>query len=77
MENFKIGGKIILEDNVSYRILDILCFNGIKYLFCCTEIKPIASKVFLCKEENGEIFVYEEKNETILKEISKILIEKM
>lgn len=77
MENFKIGGKIILEDNVSYRILDILCFNGIKYLFCCTEIKPITSKVFFCKEKNGEIFVSEEKDVTVLEGISRKIVENM
>lgn len=76
MENFKIGGKITLEDNESYRILDILKYKGLDYLFCCTEIKPIEPKVLFCKEMDGEIFVSVEENPIILKEISKIIINK-
>lgn len=76
MEKFKIGGKIILEDNVSYRILDILKFRGLDYLFCCTESKPIEPKVLHCKEENGQMYVRVEENPIILMEISKIVMKR-
>ena len=71
MEKFKVGGRITLEDNVSYRILDIINFNEQKYLFCCTESKPIEPKVMLCKEKDGEVYVSVEENKKILFEITK------
>lgn len=74
MEKFKIGGKITLEDNISYRILDIIEYKNEKYLFCCTETKPVEPKVLLCKEENEEVYVSVEENPKILFEISKIVI---
>lgn len=75
MEEYKIGGKIIVEDNISYRILDILKFKGEDYLFCCTEAKPIEPTVLLCKEINGEIYVSVEENQEILVEILKLVID--
>ncbi len=74
MEKFKIGGKITLEDNISYRILDIVEYDSEKYLFCCTEIKPIEPKVFVCKEIDGQVYVSVEENSEILLEISKLVI---
>lgn len=74
MKEFKIGGKITLEDNNSYRILDIIEYKGKKYLFCCTEIKPIRPQVLVCKEINDEIYVSVEGNPKILLEISKLVI---
>ncbi len=71
MEKFKVGGKITLEDNISYRILDIVVYNEEKYLFCCTEVKPIEPKVLVCKEIDGEVYVSIEKNKKILLEITK------
>lgn len=74
MEKYKIGGKIILENNLSYRILDILKFKGEDYLFCCTETKPIEPTVLLCKEINGEIYVSVEEDQEILVEILKLVV---
>lgn len=74
MEKFKIGGKITLENNISYRILDIVKFKGFDYLFCCTESKPVEPKILHCKEENGEIYVKVEDNPKIIFEISRRII---
>lgn len=74
VEKYKIGGRITLEDNISYRILDIIEYNKEKYLFCCTDTKPIKPKVFVCKEKNGEVYVLEEENQKNLLEITKKVI---
>ena len=74
MEKFKVGGKITLEDGISYRILDVVKYNEENYLFCCTETKPIEPKIFICKEKDAEIYVSEEKNKKILLEITKKVI---
>lgn len=74
MEKFKIGGKITLENNISYRILDIVKFKGLDYLFCCTESKPVEPKILHCKKENGEIYVKVEENPKIIFEISRRII---
>ena len=36
MKEFKIGGKITLEDSKSYRIVDIIKEDNEEYYFCCT-----------------------------------------
>lgn len=77
MGKIKVGGKISLDDGVSYRILDIVIYNEEKYLFCCTEPKPIEPKILLCKEENGEIYVSVEEEKEILLEITKIVLKSM
>ena len=74
MEKFKIGGKITLEDNISYRILDIIKYNDENYLFCCTETKPIKPQMLVCKEIDNEVYVCIEENPKILLEISKLVI---
>lgn len=74
MREFKVGGKISLEDNTSYRILDIIKYNDEKYLFCCTETKPIKPKVLGYEEKDGEMYIFVEKNPKILLEISKLVI---
>ena len=74
MEEFKVGGKITLEDNEVYRIVDILRENGKDYLFCCTTKKPIIPKLLEQKKINGEVFVREEDNLEILKKIATRII---
>ena len=76
MEKFKIGGKITLEDNTTYVILDILKFKGLDFLFCCTTQKPIEPKILHIKEENGEIYVKIEENPKVVFEISRIIMNK-
>lgn len=51
MKEFKIGGKITLEDNKSYRILKMLRYKDTNYMFCCTCEKPIVPKIFEFVEE--------------------------
>ena len=46
MQEFKIGGKITLEDNLSYRIVDMIVEGKKDYLICCTTQKPIIPIVF-------------------------------
>ena len=45
MKEFKIGGKIILEDGNAYRIVDIIKEDNKEYYFCCTVEKIIKPKV--------------------------------
>lgn len=76
MEKYKIGGRITLEDNVSYRILDIIILDEETYLLCCTETKPIISTVFHCIEDNSEVYVCIENDEKILKKLTNIMLKK-
>lgn len=69
MKEFKIGGKITLEDNVSYRIIEIIELEGKEYLLCCTTEKPIIPKVLEKKKVEDEIYVKLEEDPMILKKI--------
>lgn len=74
MKEFKIGGKITLEDNISYRIIDIIKEENVEYYFCCTVEKDVKPKVLVKKEENGKVFMGEVNNPEVLHKIaSKIL----
>lgn len=74
MKEFKIGGKLTLEDGAAYRIVDIIKENNIEYYFCCTIEKNIKPKVLVKKEIDGKTFMREIDNPEILQKIaSKIL----
>lgn len=76
VKKFKIGGKITLEDNTAYRIVDIINENGIEYYFCCTVEKNIKPKVLVKKEIDGKVFMREIEDPELLQKIaSKILHE--
>lgn len=70
MKEFKIGGKITLEDNNAYRIVDIVNEDGIDYYFCCTVEKNIKPKVLVKKEIDGKVFMKEVTNPKILKNLA-------
>lgn len=70
MNEFKIGGKITLDNNTSYRIIDIIKEKDLEYYFCSTTEKPIEPKVFIKKEENGKIFMGEIIDKKILQKIA-------
>lgn len=70
MYNFKIGGKITVEDGKIYRIVEILELNGMEYLFCCTIEKPITPKVLEVKREDGKVFVKIEEDPELLRKIA-------
>lgn len=73
-QEFKVGGKITLEDNISYRIVDIIKEREEEFYFCCTVEKPIVPKVLLKKEVDGEVFMTEIEEPKILEKIAlKIL----
>ena len=69
MEEYKIGGKITLTDNTSYRIIDIVKEDNIEYLFCCTTQKPIEPKLFEKRVQNGKVFVRLEDDQKIIKKV--------
>lgn len=69
MKEFKIGGKIILEDNKEYRIVDIINEDGIDFYFCCTVEKNIEPKVLVKKEFDGKVFMKEVTNPKIIKNV--------
>lgn len=74
MNEFKIGGKITLDDGKVYRIIDIVLEDNIEYYFCCTTKKNIQPKVLIKKEIDGKVFIKEIENPKILKKIAlKIL----
>lgn len=74
MKDFKIGGKITLEDNISYRIIDIIKEENEEYYFCCTVEKNIKPKVLVKKEENGKVFMGEIKDPKLLHKISSKIL---
>lgn len=69
MKEFKIGGKITLEDNKEYRIVDIVNEEGIDFYFCCTVDKNIEPKVLVKKELDGKVFIKEVTNPKIIKNV--------
>ena len=74
MEKYKVGGKIILEDNTKYQIVDIINYNNKEYLFCCTTQKPIAPKLLEKKIEGDDVYIREVEDPRILKNVAlKIL----
>ena len=75
MKEFKIGGKVTISEDESYRIIDIIERNGKTYYFSCTENKPIIPKIFERIDENGEVFIVMVEDPIIIKEISEKIIE--
>ena len=71
MDNFKIGGKITLDDNESYIIVDIVKEDLKTYLFCSTTKKPILPVVLECIEEKGNILVTIVNDAIILNKIAR------
>lgn len=70
MQEYKIGGKITLEDNISYRIVDILKEENKEYLFCCTNQKPISPIIFEKVIYNNDVFLKQEKNPIIIQKLA-------
>ncbi len=76
MKEFKIGGKVTISQDESYRIIDIVEIDGKKYYFSCTDKKPVVPKIFERIDENGETFINIVENPEIIKKVSeKILCE--
>ena len=69
MKEFEIGGKITLEDNKQYRIVDIINEEGIDFYFCCTVDKNIEPKVLVKKELDGKVFIKEVTKPKIMKKV--------
>jgi hypothetical protein len=67
--DLKVGGLITIKDNIKYRILEIFDEDGINYLFCCTNKKPILPVIFQYRNYDGKIQIKEENDEKILKKI--------
>lgn len=76
MQDFKVGGKITLDDKSSYRIVDLIEYDGKDYLFCCTNQKPIIPKIFERIKENERVFVREEDDPKIISKICVKVINK-
>lgn len=72
---FKIGGKITLDDNESYLIVDIVELNEQKYYFCSTMKKPISPKIFEIEEKDGKKFVRLIEDNEIVEKVAKKVIE--
>lgn len=75
MKEFKIGGKVTIDENETYRIVDIIEKNNKKYYFACTEKKPVKPVVFQRIEENGDVFLKIEEDKQIIKEIAEKIIQ--
>lgn len=73
---FKVGGKITLDDNEEYVIIDVMEFNNSQYLYCTTakgKIKPTILKV---GKFDGKTFMKIEENPLIIYELSRKILEK-
>lgn len=76
MQEYKKGGKITLDDNSEYRILEIIKEDDKEYLFCCTTKKPIIPMLFEKVIEDGEVYVAEEDDKEIVQRIANQMIKK-
>ena len=74
MKEFKIGGKIILEDGNAYRRVDIIKEDNKEYYFCCTVEKSIKPKVLIKKEIDGKVFMKEIIEPQILQKIASQIL---
>lgn len=75
MKEFKVGGKITLEDGAEYRIVDVIKEDNKEYYFCCTVENNIKPKVLVKKEIEGKVFMKEIKNPKILKKIASRILD--
>lgn len=75
MKEFKIGGKVTISEEESYRIIDIVERNGKTYYFSCTEKKPIVPKIFERIEEDGEVYIKIVDDSEIMRDIAAKIIE--
>ncbi len=69
MKEFKIGGKVTIDENESYRIVDIVKMSENTYYFACTENKPITPKVFERIEKDGKVYINIVENSEIIRNI--------
>lgn len=74
MKEFKIGGKVTLEDNLSYRIVDIIKKDDKEYFFCCVEGKPNLPRVFERKDIDGKAYIKFVDDPKILKSIALTIL---
>lgn len=74
MKEFKIGGKVVINQNESYRIIDIVTINNNIYYFACTEQKPIVPKVFERIENDGKTYISIVENPEIIREVSEKIL---
>ena len=57
MKDFKIGGKVTINKDESYIIIDIIKINNKIYYLCSTNKKPVTPKVFEREEEGEKVFI--------------------
>ncbi len=74
MKEFKVGGRVTISEDESYRIIDIIKHNGKTYYFSCTEQRPIRPKIFERVEKNGEVYIVMVEDQALIKEISEEVI---
>lgn len=74
MEEFKIGGKVIINEDESYRIVDIIKLDEKPYYFACTEEKPITPKIFERIQKNGKTYISIVENPQIIRMISEKIL---
>ena len=65
----KIGGKITLSNKREFRIIEMVEYNGLKYLMCSTTEKPIIPVILEYRVIDGKDSVRLEENENILEQI--------
>ena len=74
MKEFKIGGKVTLEENEKYIIVDIIEYEGEKYYFASSDRKPIVPKVFQRIDEDGKTFIKFVEDIKIIKYITNKVV---
>ena len=76
MKDFKIGGKVTINKDESYIIIDIISINNKIYYLCSTNKKPVTPKVFEREEEGEKVFIKFVEDKEILKQIAEKVLEK-
>lgn len=70
MNEFKIGGKVTLDENEKYIIVDIIEYENELYYFASSIKKPIIPKVFKRTDKNGRTYIEFIEEPQILKYIA-------
>lgn len=75
MKEFKIGGKVIINENESYRIIDIVTIDNNIYYFACTEQKTVKPIIFERIENDEKTYINIVENPEIIKVVSEKILE--
>lgn len=73
---FKVGGKITLNENEKYYIIEIIEDKNAKYLFCTDAKEKIKPVILEVREFDGKTMVRKEDSPEIIQKITTSILEK-